>query len=134
MPENKITVRIAIRRHAVFHLLQLFHGMTLYNMTEVTFQAHIHIGFLRLNRLIKRVLHGTRLAVCDCFGINEIHFLKLFHLTKDRRRIMRKLWLCNQRKLQPSHTALDRIFPLFVCHIKKIRQNLDFYRSSVAVA
>ena len=134
MTENKITVGIAIRCHAVFHLLQLFHGMTLYNMTEVTFQAHIHIGFLRLNRLIKRVLHGTRLAVCDCFGINEIHFLKLFHLTKDRRRIMRKLWLCNQRKLQPSHTALNRIFPLLVCHIKKIRQNLDFYRSSVTVA
>ena len=108
--------------------------MALDNMTEVTFQAHIHIGFLRLNRFIKRVFHDTRLTVCDRFGINEIHFLKLFHLTKDRRRIMRKLWLCNQGKLQPSHTTLDRIFPLFVCHIKKIRQNLDFYRSSVTVA
>mgnify|MGYP003051435870 CR=1 FL=1 len=51
-----------------------------------------------------------------------------------RRRIMRKLWLCDHGKLQSSHTTLDCIFPLFVCHIKKIRQNLDFYRSSVAVA
>ena len=134
MAENIITVRITVRRHAVAHAVQFFHGLALLNPAQIPFQTPVHIIQIRVYRLVQRIRIRRRRFPLYSGAVDQLRLLKPIHLTEDLRRVQSIGRFGDHTLFQSPQPSFNRILPSFIRNVKKIREYLNLYRPSIAVA